>query len=64
MVALDQLLICAAKGGIKMNRKPPRKGLLMWYRKLESWGTNPICFRDSFMPEMRDIIQIDAGRCS
>jgi len=40
------------------------ENLLIWYGELESCVNNPICFRDSSMPEMRDIIQIDVENYS
>lgn len=43
-----------------MNGKEAKPGNhLVWYKGLESWVANPICFKESFVPEMRDIIQVD-----
>lgn len=52
--------ISAQSGGKDMNGKEAKPGNhLVWYKGLESWVANPICFKESFVPEMRDIIQVD-----
>jgi len=48
-----------------MDKKLTKKtNYLIWYKELVTYVTNPICFRGSFAPEMRDIIQTDVGTYS
>jgi hypothetical protein len=46
-----------------MKRKRAETTLyVMWQKRLEACNTNLMYFKDSFVPEMRDCIQVDVRR--